>query len=86
MTKHVTFANGAVGHPGRLEWSKKGKLRIPPEGVPLTLRDPNGPVVGHVLGARVEGDTVTIVAEVDDADLEAVLSEVGDRLISLATP
>jgi hypothetical protein len=81
----VTYVNGASGHPGDIEWDSDGNLVIPEDGVKLYLTDSSGPVVGKVVRAWLQGpNECVIVAEVKKVNLEAVLEEVGDRLVSVA--
>lgn len=85
MTVRIVFTNGNHHHkvPGHDHCRRPNGDPIGP-AVQL-LGAIGGPSVGTVISAIVSDDTefVTVTADVDDAAVEEILTEVGSRLISV---
>ena len=84
MTTRIVFAH-AGPPPDGMTPGQNLMSNPSPDGVKLHLNDMNGPVVGNVVTAVVSDDGTQMVCtcDVDDAHVAAVVSEVGDRLISV---
>lgn len=83
MTARVVFTN-IPPWPDMLPGHVVVSPDAPGHRTSMHLKSTDGPKIGEVVEAHIDDDgQMLVTTDVDDAEVEAMLAEIGDRLVSI---